>query len=408
MQINWDILNQLPNIGETFQRSYQQGQERGRVAARDRLLANYAANPTADALSGLAAVDPQAFVSLSRHERDRSDFAREGRGRAAYAGYLRQHEADLQGRGGPAFGGGVLSGGPAAFLNRPMERPDLQMSGAGQPNALAPSQAQDALAPPQPSGPVQPSGVSDEGSEIVVTGRKRAGTIPPRERYSLADVAFESPEMADRLSGQLATIDKAHYAGLQEYFGAIGAVATRARELDVADRPAFINANRDYLRAYGITDEDIDGFDDGDASLDGLIRLSMGVKDSLANSRADRNTASIIEDRDGRRALVARGQDMTDARGRYGISVASADRQRGQNLSSADRRRAQDIGATTARRGQDMTDRRVRETGGRRASAGSNGAPAAPATVPKVGEVRQGYRYKGGDPRQPASWEKVK
>lgn len=165
-----------------------------------------------------------------------------GRGRAAYAGYLRQHESDLQGRGGPAFGGGVLAGGPAAFLNRPMERPDLQMSGAGQSNALALAPVQDALATPQPQPPI---GTNDAGGDIVVTGRKRPGTIPANERYSLADVALESPEMADRLSGQLATIDKAHHAELGQYFGAIGAVATRARELPVEDRRAFIDANRD-------------------------------------------------------------------------------------------------------------------------------------------------------------------
>lgn len=395
MAIDWSILSRAPDAGLAFQKGFADGREQGRFNARESVLANYAANPTADALAPLAAVDPQAFAQLSRHERDRSDFAREGRGRAAYAGYLRHHEAgladrrNLSGRGVPSAmpPGGVLNVTPGA---------PVAVAGVldGSPNAAASLPAPDALAPPRPNTPYD---ADNPDAEIVVTGRRRVGAIPPSERFSLADVAMESPELADRLSGQLATIDKAHYAGLQEYFGAIGAVATRARELDAADRPAFIDANRDYLRAYGITDEDIDGFDDGDASLDGLIRLSMGAKDSLASSRADQNTASMIEDRDGRRALVARGQNMTDARGRYGIGVASADRQRGQNLASTDRRRV-----------QDLTDRRVRETGGRRQAAGAGGAAGSPANAPKIGEVRQGYRYKGGNPSARTSWEKVR
>ncbi len=35
-------------------------------------------------------------------------------------------------------------------------------------------------------------------------------------------------------------------------------------------------------------------------------------------------------------------------------------------------------------------------------------APAKQTAAPKVGEVRKGYRYKGGDPSKPASWERVK
>ena len=36
-----------------------------------------------------------------------------------------------------------------------------------------------------------------------------------------------------------------------------------------------------------------------------------------------------------------------------------------------------------------------------------NTGPAAPApTIPKVGEVRGGYTFKGGDPSLPSSWTK--
>ncbi|HEX8413094.1 MAG TPA: hypothetical protein VF637_04320 [Sphingomicrobium sp.] len=82
-------------------------------------------------------------------------------------------------------------------------------------------------------------------------------------------------------------------------------------------------------------------------------RLDADIEDDEAdNERADRNTDSVITDRSARRGLVARGQDMSDARGRYGIGVASADRRRGQDLTSTDRRRGQDISATRPRTGR--------------------------------------------------------
>ena len=34
-------------------------------------------------------------------------------------------------------------------------------------------------------------------------------------------------------------------------------------------------------------------------------------------------------------------------------------------------------------------------------------SPAAPSAVPQIGEVRRGYRYKGGDPSQQSSWERA-
>jgi hypothetical protein len=52
------------------------------------------------------------------------------------------------------------------------------------------------------------------------------------------------------------------------------------------------------------------------------------------------------------------------------------------------------------------TLRGIIKTGLDRAKQKAGQAPAAPAGLPAVGEVRKGYRFKGGDPSKPESWEK--
>jgi hypothetical protein len=121
-----------------------------------------------------------------------------------------------------------------------------------------------------------------------------------------------------------------------------------------------------------------------DEGLAGYVAMSQSVKDQLGtsltqrriedvgqdNQRADRladntvrNTDNVIEDRGARRGLVARGQDLADSRGRYGIGVASGDRRRGQ-----------DVNATTSIRGQDLTDKRTREIAATRPVSGGRGS----------------------------------
>jgi hypothetical protein len=82
-------------------------------------------------------------------------------------------------------------------------------------------------------------------------------------------------------------------------------------------------------------------------------KLDADIADDEAdNARADRNADSVDEDRKARRGLTARGQDMSDVRGRYGIAVASSDRRRGQDLSHEDRIRAQDRRPVSGGRGR--------------------------------------------------------
>ena len=52
------------------------------------------------------------------------------------------------------------------------------------------------------------------------------------------------------------------------------------------------------------------------------------------------------------------------------------------------------------------TGKPAAEEGGARPESGEKGANSVPK-APEVGETQQGYRFKGGDPAKPESWEKV-
>lgn len=69
------------------------------------------------------------------------------------------------------------------------------------------------------------------------------------------------------------------------------------------------------------------------AVMNDEARLDWDITDDEAdNARADRGMDSLIGYRQGRLGLMARGQDMTDARVRRGQDMSSRDRRRGQDM----------------------------------------------------------------------------
>lgn len=168
----------------------------------------------------------------------------------------------------------------------------------------------------------------------------------------------------------------------------IGRAAYALRKAPQDQRATVFSGMVPHLRQRGFSMDELRGITDfSDSALDAYVGMSQSIRDSMSgdltqariddvmadNARADRTAEDLMVDRATRRGLTARGQDMADARGRYGIGVASSDR----------------------RRAQDMTDRRIRETGGRK----------APKSGPAVGTVKGGYRFKGGDPSSRLNWE---
>lgn len=81
-------------------------------------------------------------------------------------------------------------------------------------------------------------------------------------------------------------------------------------------------------------------------------KLDADISDDEAdNDRADRNTASIIADRQARRAETQRYHNQRDTTTRRGQDFRTRDTQRGQDFRSRDTQRGQDIGASRPRGG---------------------------------------------------------
>lgn len=178
------------------------------------------------------------------------------------------------------------------------------------------------------------------------------------------------------LAGRIGGLHDDHRKQLAVQGDWLGRAAMTLKKLPPEQRATVFAGMAPTLMQHGFTPDELRGADLSDAGLDGHIGFAQSIKDQLGssltqrriddvgqdNQRADllagntiRNTDNVIEDRGARRDLTARGQDMTDARGRYGIGVASGDRRRGQNISAGTAQRGQDLSHTDRVRGQDLT-----------------------------------------------------
>lgn len=193
------------------------------------------------------------------------------------------------------------------------------------------------------------------GLSLNREGLDKLADLDPKGAYTLLQMDDEARARA--------------FSRVSEHVRFVGQIVGAVRSAPEAQRPALYQQIRDDLASRGIqglperwSEEEAEtqqrmaltamqAFQDGRAER----RLEQDVADDEAdNERADRNTASLISGRDARRGLIARGQNLTDARGRRG----------------------QDIALTDRRRGQDITDARLRDTGSKH---GSRSAPAVPS-----------------------------
>lgn len=361
VNLDWSLLGPLPDIGGAFRRGMEQGDEQAKKRVQENALAALARDRNDPrAVEMLWRVNPSLAASYETHSMKRADWQREGEFRGAVSDYL----------------------------------VGQQNGGLAQQRAAAPAPTQNALAPlvggkPQPSMQARPTGVSlaEMGSQPTP---RPARTMTARERAIRANpekfLTYEGKRIdidSDRIKQMLTLND-----GAMQILGGVHddetllAAKERARAL--------------YQR-FGMPTETIDQIPDTyspelvrSLQMQGMDtakqlqqvvrenRLEWDIQDDLEdNERADRNTNSMVETRQGQLANTRRGQDLTNSRG-----------VRGQNIASRDRVRGQDIGSRDRVRGQDITDKRTRESASFRGTGGKRGRAATARIVnPQTGEA---------------------
>lgn len=370
---NFDIawnLNQPVDVGGAFTAGLEHGKETRRAAVQQSALAAFAQDPTAsEPVNALMAVNPP--LGFKAHE-----FQRTERTRAAVARVFAQ-AAPTPSAATPT---------PNAFTGQTRTTPGRSPDVANTRSLADHVGGQAAPDQPGPAATPQPDVAGMPANLVPPETLVDPATLPARtdgitiNKAALADLYKFDAETAFKVQDIVFKSDAAHLKAAQASGATMAQLAHHLGTLknadgteDLAARDAELKAMAPQLQQLGIDPSMTTGIDLSDRGLNRYYMMGRSLNTLLDdersdkrltideqniaddNARADRNTSSVIEDRGARRGLIARGQNMTDSRGRYGIGVASSDRQRGQDLSHVDRVR-----------GQDMTDKRIRETGGKK------------------------------------------
>lgn len=252
-----------------------------------------------------------------------------------------------------ALGGPAVTPAPSAFA--PMAPANTPTAPAGSPPAMA---------PPAPSAPPTASG-----------GRLNLDQDVMRQWF-----ASDPAGAREFLTSWDALNDAQREIATQRFTAAIP-VLVQALSVPYEQRRALIQGQTADLTANGWSAEEIASFDPTDANVQLLVRRGLPIaqqRDFFAPSEAAPGT-------------VGRNRFSND------VMYANPTQPRTEVSYDAD---GNEILSTVA--GQPAIGPGAYLFGG-----GAQAGAVAPATAPQVGEVRRGYRYKGGDPASPASWERV-
>lgn len=322
--INWSMAAPV-NVGGQWLAGVDRGTAIRKESDTQKALSAFSGDPSAGNLNALMGLSPQLAMRASEFQTARAEQDRKAQFRSAQSDYLLAGDAAQR----PAD--------PAAMPGAP----DAQ----GQP--AHPFEAFD----PAHRAPVDSR--TEAFRRMAVYDPEGASAARKQEydfvkqRLDVADGAY------DYAIARIANV--ADDAG---YRAAVANAAERFAPLGIDIRSMVPEAypGPDGLRRLLMSAMEAK---DQIAATDRSLRLEWDIRDDeIDNQRSDRNVDSQISDRVARRDLTARGQNMTDSRGR-----------RGQDMSSQDRRY-----------GIETTDQRTREGWVTPKAGRSRGGSARPAT----------------------------
>lgn len=321
-QIRWDLLQSGTNAGG-FMQAFEQGQEMGRRAREARqeqelrdAYAAFAADPMdRNALQQVMARDPRMGVQLADYQ-ERQQF------RSALADYMSTPGASA------LMGAGTASSGNALAQVANPSPESVQRDGG--------------FAPLAPATPPQGQGLGN--ADLSILGRPQSA-----QDASFLRMVRSDPVKAMEIQSTLRDNFVERLRAEHDVYGI--AVQELGRVQDDAGWQRALGRIRPIADQFGMDLSNVPQAYPGEEAVAQLLETALPVKERLAlllqeanieadNARADRNTDSLIETREGRlgeyqranRAREAnqrRGQDMSDARQRARLSRGSSRSGRG-------------------------------------------------------------------------------
>lgn len=267
---------------------------------------------------------------------------------AALADAIQQFEG-----GGPAAGGEALAGGAGGDTVQPSSAPQ----GAR-------------LLVSRPKEREAPSGYRWQGDQLVAVEGGPADKAS--EPLTPAQVFTQENQLRNQFGGQQAVKD---LASVRAHVATIGAIAQKARDgqpVTAADDLALIFA---YMKML----------DPGSVVREGEFanaQNTAGVPERILNAYNRARSGTRLSDKQRAEFFQTASLVMDNYTNAY---ADQADRSR------------------SVAKSYGLNEDRVAAAPRRAQPRGQGGKPAAP----RVGEVRRGYRFKGGNPASPQSWEKV-